>query len=238
MNQLPHHKLILLPGLDGTGRLFSTLLDHFPNTSNIIVVRYPTDQILDYEQLAEIARKQLPKSANFILVGESFSGPIAARLINHPQLCGIIFCASFLTSPRPLLLNLLSYLPVSLIIRCPLPSFLLRFACFGYRCPSRILESFRQTIRAVSPEVFAYRIRLLRVVNDLWRITDSPVPLGYLKASNDKLVPAARSSEIKQEYHRLRIEEVAGSHFLLQGSPAAAKDAILRLCQQLTSPTG
>lgn len=237
MNSLLNYTLVLLPGLDGTGLLFSYFLEHFPKMSNIIVVQYPTDQVLDYEQLAEIARNQLPESADFILVGESFSGPIAARLINHPRLSGIIFCASFLTSPRPILLNVLRYMPLTVLIRFPMPSFLLRFACFGYSCPDKTLNSFRKTIRSVQPDVFAYRLRLLCSVNDLWRIKESPVPLGYLKASDDKLVPASKMAEINVEYPHLRVHKVAGSHFLLQGSPAMAKDAIIALCDRLTVTT-
>ena len=232
-----NYTLVLLPGLDGTGRLFSYLLEHFPKVSNIVVVEYPIDQVLDYEQLAEIARSQLPESANFFLVGESFSGPIAVRLIDHPRLSGIIFCASFLTSPRPFLLKLLGYTPLSLLVRLPMPSFLLRFACFGYSCPDTTLDLFRETIRLVQPDVLAYRLRLLRRVDDLWRIKESPIPLGYLKASDDKLVPASKLAEIKMEYPLLRIHEVVGSHFLLQGSPAIAKDAIITLCERLTCTT-
>ncbi len=227
------HTLVMLPGLDGTGLLFSYFIDQFQDRSRIIVVEYPRDELLDYDQLADVVHSQLPKSGQFILIAESFAGPIAARLIDHPQLSAIIFCASFLTSPQPLLLEVMTPMPLSLLVHLPLPSFPLRLACFGFTCPEAVLDSFRATIQLVKPEVIEYRLQLLLNVDDLWRIRTSPVPLGYLKASDDRLVPASNQVEIKQTFHPLITREIAGPHFLLQVVPDVAKTAILKLCSSL-----
>ena len=224
------YTLVLLPGLDGTGLLFSYFIEQFWDSSRIVVVNYPRDRLLDYDQLADIVRCQLPRSTHFILIAESFAGPIAARLIEHPRLSGIIFCASFLTSPQPLLLEFVGQMPLLLLLRFPVPSFPLRVACFGFSCPETVLDSFRETLKLVKPEVISYRLRLLISVNDLWRIRQSPVPLGYLKASDDQLVPASKQLEIKSAFPLLKTREITGSHFLLQTLPAIAKEAILELC--------
>ena len=226
--------LVLLPGLDGTGLLFSYFLEQFLDKSRIVVINYPRDRLLDYDQLTEIVQPQLPKSAHFILVAESFAGPIAARLIEHPQLGGIIFCASFLTSPQPLLLELVRQMPLPLLLRLPIPSLPLRIACFGFSCSETVLDSFRETLQLVKPEVLSYRLRLLLGVNDLWRIRKSPVPLGYLKASDDQLVPASKHLEIRRAFPLLETREITGSHFLLQTLPAVAKEAVLELCDSMS----
>ncbi|MEM6251612.1 MAG: alpha/beta hydrolase [Cyanobacteria bacterium P01_D01_bin.156] len=225
--------LVLLPGLDGTGRLFSYFLEQFLYKNRIVVTKYPPDQLLDYDQLAAIVRRQLPKSTHFIIVAESFAGPIAARLIEHPQLRGIIFCASFLTPPQPWLLEFVGQMPLPLLLRFPIPSFPLRVACFGFSCPEVILDSFRETLQLVKPEVISYRLHLLLNINDLWRIRKSPVPLGYLKASADQLVPASKQLEIKRVFPPLETREITGSHFLLQTLPVAAKEAIFDLCASM-----
>lgn len=48
---LPRLRLILLPGLDGSGVLFAPLLRHLPPDVEPVVVRYPPDRALGYEEL-------------------------------------------------------------------------------------------------------------------------------------------------------------------------------------------
>ena len=67
--------LVLLPGMDGTGDLFAPLLSALPPALRTIVVRYPCDRPLGYA-----GRTRGPKDQPFVLLGESFSGPIAAAI--------------------------------------------------------------------------------------------------------------------------------------------------------------
>jgi len=59
-------RIILLPGLDGTGDLFKPLLAQLSNDikSNIMVVSYPTDLELSYPALVEYVRGKLPLNLN------------------------------------------------------------------------------------------------------------------------------------------------------------------------------
>lgn len=70
---------IVLPGLDGTGVLLedfaAALSEHF----DVQVIPYPADKPLRYPQLCAFVRERLPPG-DFILVAESFSGPVALRL--------------------------------------------------------------------------------------------------------------------------------------------------------------
>ena len=77
---LQRPRLVLLPGLDGTGLLFEPLLRALPKEIEATVIRYPGDQRLSYDELLEFLRDQLPRDTPFILLGESFSGPLAIRL--------------------------------------------------------------------------------------------------------------------------------------------------------------
>jgi pimeloyl-ACP methyl ester carboxylesterase len=71
--------LVLLPGMDGTGDLFAPLVAALGPHMRTVIVRYP-DEPLDYASDEEIARAALPIGHPFILLGESFSGPIAVSI--------------------------------------------------------------------------------------------------------------------------------------------------------------
>lgn len=81
-------KLILLPGLDGTGRLFAPLIKILPSHYSPLVVAYPHDETLSYAALIDYVQGLIPKEESHILVAESFSGPIAINLAssNPPNL--------------------------------------------------------------------------------------------------------------------------------------------------------
>ena len=67
--------LVLLPGMDGTGELFSPLIKELGPDIQTVVIRYP-DLPLDYAAHEAFARARLPSTGPFVVLGESFSGPI------------------------------------------------------------------------------------------------------------------------------------------------------------------
>src|SRR5262245_23390841 len=95
--------LVLLPGLDGTGNLFRPLLQKLPAEVEPIVLSYPAREFLDYSALAQLALRSLPTDRPVVLLGESFSGPVAvlAAAAQPKGLLGVILCASFVIAPRP-----------------------------------------------------------------------------------------------------------------------------------------
>ena len=97
-------KLVLLPGLDGTGLLFEPLLEALPATLRRQVVTSPTDRKLTLHELADHVEGQLPQDEDYVLLAESFSGLVALALVAEKQLQprGLIFCASFATPPATL----------------------------------------------------------------------------------------------------------------------------------------
>src|SRR5262245_11899688 len=95
--------LLLLPGADGTGILFAPLLSALPPALQPLVVRYPPDQPLGYADLLPLVEEAVPASGDFLVLGESFSGPLALLLAARrpPGLRGVILCASFARNPLP-----------------------------------------------------------------------------------------------------------------------------------------
>lgn len=97
--------LVLLPGLDGTGRLFVDFVAALGAEVEVTVASYPTDTPLGYAELTAVARSFLPPDQPFFLLAESFSGPIAISIAQSspPGLLGVALCCSFARNPLPVL---------------------------------------------------------------------------------------------------------------------------------------
>jgi pimeloyl-ACP methyl ester carboxylesterase len=95
--------IALLPGLDGTGLLFGPALDACPDGVRPVVLPLPDLEARSYAELADHLAPRLPKDEPFLLLGESFSGPLALELAaRRPDgLAGVVLVASFVTSPVP-----------------------------------------------------------------------------------------------------------------------------------------
>jgi pimeloyl-ACP methyl ester carboxylesterase len=217
-------KLILLPGLDGTGLLFQPLLEQLDANWQVQIINYPSDQCQSIQELAEQVRQQVVFDTQTVLLAESFSGLVAIELLRQGiPLHSIIFCASFASSPRPWLLKLVDILPLSPLFRLPLPERLLCLA--GQNALTAKL--IRQARQQVSPAVLAHRLRLIAAAQ-----SDPPeqpwdILCHYLQAADDWLVPARCAEELREYFTAVTVTRIAGSgHFLLQTQPAACATVI------------
>lgn len=87
--------------MDGTGELFRPFLAASKPEFRATVIKYPTDKLLDYAALAESVSSQLPTDERFVLLAESFSGPIAISLAaSKPKGLTDWFCARLLREIR------------------------------------------------------------------------------------------------------------------------------------------
>lgn len=74
--------LVTLPGLDGSPYLQGCLpysMQQLPGARSIQhqQILYPPDQTMGYGELARWVLPQLPHDEDFVLLGESFGGPLA-----------------------------------------------------------------------------------------------------------------------------------------------------------------
>ncbi len=218
--------IVMLPGLDGTGELFNPLLEVLPNDINVQIVRYPKNTKNGYDELVEYVMKQLPKE-DFILVGESFSGPIAYQIarINPINLYSVIFVATFLESPSRVLLKLSELFPRKHILATTLPKAICKIFMLGRDAGAEIIVKFQQIMKLVRPEVLDYRLNLISKLHvDIEPIN---VKATYIMASDDKLVPERCVNKFMQAFNELQIVNVVGPHFILQASPAECAKVIV-----------
>ena len=95
-------KLVLMPGLDGTGNLFKPLLSALGPELHTHILSYPSDKYLPYDEIADYARSQLKIIGEpLVLVAESYSGPVALQLLQNPlpDIKGVIFSATTIKFP-------------------------------------------------------------------------------------------------------------------------------------------
>ena len=63
-------RLLMLPGLDGSGKLFRPLLQVLPSHLKAQVTPYPADRVLSYDALVAFVRRGFPRGEPFVLLGE------------------------------------------------------------------------------------------------------------------------------------------------------------------------
>ncbi len=226
MNSSETPTLVLLPGMDGTGELFEPLLSALEGQFNTLVVSYPNDRSLSYAELQSIVLKALPTDSPFVLLGESFSGPIAISLaaLQPPQLKGLVLCSTFVRNPRPRLRGLsflLNILPLH-----PVPIGLISTLLLGHFSTPALRRSLHRAISLVTPSVMRARLRAVLTVDVAKELACVSVPTLYLRATHDRLVLATASALISQLKPDIRITKLDAPHCALQAAPHNATKSI------------
>lgn len=218
--------LVLLPGMDGTGELFGPLLDVLPREIATTVVRYP-DRRMSYAEHEAHARRELPKDRPYVILGESFSGPIAVSLAASglANLRGIILCASFLTSPNRLLSPLRALTPYA----SPklLPGFIANHSLMGRFATPALRAARARAISHVSFTTLTARLRAMADVDVRDALRGCDLPSLYLRASEDRVVGARFGEEYRATARRGRVLDIVAPHLLLQTRPAEASHEIV-----------
>jgi pimeloyl-[acyl-carrier protein] methyl ester esterase len=229
-------KLVLLPGLDGTGDLFQPLLNEIQEDINVFVVRYPSKRLLTYWQLVNYVAEQLPKNNPLIILAESFSGPLAVDLFSstHQNVKGVIFCATFAKVPRPFLLQLAKILPLSAILGLPIPHSMIRFFCVGKEAPDSLITQFQAVLHKVEPLILTQRLKMLANVNVISALTHIKIPCCYIQATDDRLVPSNNIKPFQTILPHLIIHKINGPHFILQAKPVACAKAIKEFLKHIS----
>ena len=228
--------VVLLPGLDGTGTLFRPFVAHLPPELRPVVVAYPTDQPLGYDDLLPLVLEALPTSAPFVLLGESFSGPLAlmAAARSPTGLRGVILCASFVRNPLPTGAAFLRHLVRGVCFRVA-PEFVRNWALLGGYATPELRRLSAEAIDAVSPQVLAHRVRAVLKVDVHRQLEACDVPVLYLRGIHDRVVGRRNGDEVIARAPSADIAEIAAPHFVLQAQPAAAAVAVSKFVAALPS---
>ncbi len=220
--------LVLLPGLDGTGKLFEPFIKQFPDPMRVTVIPYPIDRFIPAAQLADYIISLLPTDKPLAILGESYSGPVALSLAsrNDIDIRKVILVATFAKYPASFLKTVSKFLPLSLLFHLPIPDFVIRHYCFGSAANKTLSTLLRDSVKANKPEILARRAHDVSSVDVTELLTDIKVPCLYIAASDDKLVPGDSIDHLKKHLPNLNVVTVQGAHFILQVQPKACFDAV------------
>jgi pimeloyl-[acyl-carrier protein] methyl ester esterase len=227
--------LVLLPGMHGSGHLFAPLLRELPEWVKPVVVSYPTDRPLDYMGHLDIVMAALPIDEPFILLGESFSGPLALMAAaQHPKgLCGVILCATFATWPLPFAPSVAGLIVSFGVFRLKSTRLFLRLV-LGRNATDELRAMFSEALAHTKPEVLAARARAVLGVDCSEELRHCPVPLLTMIADNDRIV-ARRCTELM---HSIRPDaeflHFRTPHLILQFAPVEAARLICRFMEAVT----
>jgi alpha-beta hydrolase superfamily lysophospholipase len=209
-------KLVLLPGMDGTGELFEEFLSNFDG--DYIVIPLPQSGSQDHVFLANIIKEQLP-TEDFVLLAESFAGGIIPELLrqNNPHLKGVIFIASFLSSPNQLLLSIAKFLPIKSLASAPLSTIFHKFLLLGQGASKELLSKFITVTKSIPDLVLKNRLEVMS--QQRLPITTSDIPSIYIKALSDRLITSQKGREFTKVFSNIKYIEIEGPHFILQAQP-------------------
>lgn len=226
-------KLVLLPGMDGTGHLFRRLVEVLPAEIEPVVVQYPRDRPLPYPALVHQVLDELP-AAPHLIFAESFSGPIGVRIAaGQPDgLAGLILCATFVHSPVFTSISLLGAALLRIGPSAP-PALAIRSVLAGMDAAPELVEDVRYAISSVQPAVMAARLRAIGQVDERSALERVTVPTIYLQASKDRLVSPRSGEVIRAHLPALTVREVNAPHLLAQRRPDAAAHAVASLLKEL-----
>jgi pimeloyl-ACP methyl ester carboxylesterase len=232
--------LLLLPGMDGTGALFADFVKLLPGWIEPVVVSYPRDRKLSYNQLSPIVESMVPSDVPFVILAESFSTPLAVRFAATApaRLQALVLCAGFVSPPRRGLLSHLARVFAPLLFAFGLPESVCRQFLVGNSAPQTLVDSVRATVSRVSSGVLAHRLRSLLSCKTERELRSVSVPLLYVYGIEDRVVHRSSFEEIQQMKPDVLLASVEAPHLILQARPHEAVDVVLLFLQQVRSRSG
>lgn len=235
MAYLSNEHIVLMPGLDGTGKSFEPLLPLIADDARITIVRYPADRYLSFDETVACAASQIPQGTSPVVIAESFSGPVAVRLVASGKISSkaLVLCATFVRSPRPVLWRIARFLHLPLIIRADMPRFFFKIVIGRDDLIDALLPLWKKVHAGVPPRVMESRLGIINEVDvrsDLDKLT---VPCLYLQAKNDRIIPSSCLKDLTSHLPHLRVNSFDAPHFILQALPEDCLQAIEAFLKQI-----
>jgi pimeloyl-ACP methyl ester carboxylesterase len=222
--------IVLLPGLDGTAALRTAIASRLAFSRAVTVIAYDDDPALDYDALDGFVRARLP-AGRFVVLGESFSGPVAIRLAydERDRVAGLVLASTFARNPWP------SWLAsaVSLLDARYCPDRLADLILLGDRASPELSRVLHQVVDALPRTALQARSRAALTVDVSTLLAATTCPALCLSGSSDWLVQRRCASHIRALRPDCEMIVFDGSHNLLMTHVDEATLAINQFCDKL-----
>jgi pimeloyl-ACP methyl ester carboxylesterase len=180
-------KIVLLPGMDGTGNLFAEFIEALPPASK----RRCSDTLQTASGLSHsyisFLNPPCPASTPFVLVAESFSAPLAMQwaAVGKPNLKGLVICAGFVTSPVQGWLRLICLFLSPFYFLIQPPTSAIKFFLVGRGASNSLVAAVRAAIASVGPGVLAHRLRLALSCDSRAALSKVNAPTLFIQPMED-----------------------------------------------------
>ncbi|BEV10537.1 alpha/beta hydrolase [Asticcacaulis sp. DW145] len=215
---MPRPLVILLPGTDGTALFFSELTTALEKECDVRCFPYPETGEQSYAALGQLLLPQLPTDRDYVLLGESFGGPLAVWLATqatHPPI-KLILGATFAASPFGFLGRAASPL-VPLARFIPLRRWQIRLMLFNGGHAAWANRIFDKTCGLDRRTLLA---RVISVLTCDMReaLASFNGPVLCLNASKDRLLPPWLPRHFPKE-DNIRVVDLSLPHMMFQADP-------------------
>jgi len=234
------HHLVLLPGLDGTGRLFDPLISILPPTFEATVVRYTTDRPASERDLLGCIRSVIPWDHPYVIVAESSAGPLALKFVEvqRQNIRAVVLCGAFVTNPLATeptddpLKWATSFLTKSWLEKTPTAA-ILRKHFLGDDAPEVLVDRAALAFSSLTPELWSARVQAVLKADARQLLKSCDKPILHLQPATDQFVSKAAAAEISRLNPLVKTVVVRGPHAVLQRNPQEALEAIRAFLDQL-----
>ncbi len=228
----PVSKVLLLPGLDGTGRLFAPLQNALAEKLDTTAIAYGDERV--FEEYVETVGARLA-DAGTILIGESFSGPIALSLMARfpTRIRCAVLCATFAVSPLRSLCSASGVVPTWAFRPGALRRTLIHYFGLNGELHHSIVPEIMEVARSVQGAITKSRLTLLSQVDMRPLLRSLQHPVMHLQASHDRVVGNHLSRQLVGGLPKVDSRIIRGPHMLAQTRPAECAAAILDFLDSL-----
>lgn len=221
--------------MDGTGAFFDPLLQCLPKEDTAVVVRYPRSKILARSEYVNFIAEHLPLVGQYILVGESFSGPFAIEIAKRKpnRMAGVVLLTTFAEPPVGPIARFFARLLAPLLIGLTPPAFAVRHFMAGAEASDAQVMQIQETLRSTKAKVLRSRLRLILECDALEMLHEIKLPALAIFAGKDRLVPKECAIGISERAQSLKGVEIDGPHLLAYMHPREVAKALTEFQQSM-----
>lgn len=210
--------ILLLPGFDGTGKLFADFVASIDEPKRASAASYRDEEVFD--DYVQTVAGLLPSEPS-VLIAESFSGPIAIALMQrYPRrIKKAVLCATFLRSPFRLVTQFAHFLPTRMLGASIVTKQVLASVCLNGE-PPQVIERAFEIVSYLPPRAIKQRLELLSQVDVRQIARDLKTPTLILQPTRDRLVGAVGYRELANALPAAMLQKIDAPHLLLQAKPS------------------
>lgn len=218
--------LVLMPGLDGNGKLFEPVIPLLDAHFHLQVITYPS--LDSFNEYIDCAYRQLPQEPGYSILAESLSGPVAMALMSRlgDQIGPSVLCSTFGRSPLQTMTELSNLIPSQMISLGALNSFCLD-----------VDDSMDEELTDTQPipvnvttqldgAILKHRLNVLSQIDISALLPSIATPVLVMHGTQDRIVSKSHADMVAQYLPNAHQINLNGPHLLLQTHPHLCIDLI------------